>query len=141
LQRVRGIFPGPVIGRRIGTAARSGGEVLGADRLLGTPFVAATESLAPDPYKQMLITATHDDMLTTAAVTGVKANWLKGSLKAVGIDPDKGNIDAPNFGDPNIAFKRWKDTWSAGQSVDLVQKIEPAADIVARFVREYEAVT
>ena len=77
--------------------------------------------------------------LHSAAVTGVKANWLKGSLRAVGIDPDKANLDAPNFGDPTVAFKRWKDTWSAGQSVDLVQRIEPASDIVARFVREYEA--
>ena len=43
--------------------------------------------LAPDAYKQMLITSTHEDLITTAAVTGVKANWLKGSLEAVGIDP------------------------------------------------------
>jgi nitronate monooxygenase len=139
---VRGIFPGPIV---VGGAIANGRaikavEVLGADlAYIGTPFVAAKESLAPDAYKQMLITSTHEDLVTTAAVTGVKANWLKGSLRAVGIDPDKANLDAPNFGDPTAAFKRWKDTWSAGQSVDLVQRIEPAADIVARFVREYEA--
>ena len=139
---VRGIFPGPlVVGGAIGTGrAVRAVEVLGADlAYIGTPFVAAKESLAPHAYKQMLISATHEDLVTTAAVTGVKANWLKGSLEAVGIDPDKVDASAPNFGDPNVAFKRWKDTWSAGQSVDLVQKIEPAADIVARFVREYEA--
>lgn len=139
---VRGIFPGPlVVGGAIGTGrAVRAIEVLGADlAYVGTPFVAAKESLAPDAYKQMLISATHEDLVQTAAVTGVRANWLKGSLQAVGIDPDKADTGAPNFGDPNIAFKRWKDTWSAGQSVDLVQKIEYASDIVGRFVQEYEA--
>lgn len=139
---VRGIFPGPlVVGGAIGTGrAIRAIEVLGGDlAYVGTPFVAAKESLAPDAYKQMLISSTHEDLVTTAAVTGVKANWLKGSLKAVGIDPDRADTGVPTFSDPNIAFKRWKDTWSAGQSVDLVQKIEPAADIVLRFVQEYEA--
>ena len=140
---VRGIFPGPVVvGGAIATGkAIKAVEVMGADlAYIGTPFVAAKESLAPDPYKHMLITSTHEDLITTAAVTGVKANWLKGSLAAAGVDLVKANLDAPNFGDPNIAFKRWKDTWSAGQSVDLVQMIEPASEIVARFVREYRAV-
>lgn len=139
---VRGMFHGPlIVGGAIGTGrAIRAIEVLGADlAYIGTPFVAAKESLAPDAYKQMLITATHEDLVTTAAVTGVKANWLKGSLEKCGIDPDKIDTSIPNFGDPNVAFKRWKDTWSAGQSVDLVQKIEPAADIVHRFVQEYEA--
>lgn len=139
---IRGIFPGPlIVGGAIGTGrAIRAIEVLGADiAYIGTPFVAAKESLAPDAYKQMLITSTHEDLVQTAAVTGVKANWLKGSLEACNIDPNKIDTSIPNFGDPNVAFKRWKDTWSAGQSVDLVQKIEPAADIVQRFVQEYEA--
>jgi nitronate monooxygenase len=142
ISAVRGIFPGPlIVGGAIGNGrAIRAIEVLGADlAYIGTPFVAAKESLAPDAYKQMLITSTHEDLVQTAAVTGVKANWLKGSLEAVGIDPNKIDTSIPNFGDPNVAFKRWKDTWSAGQSVDLVQKIEPAADIVHRFVQEYEA--
>lgn len=142
ISAVRGIFPGPVVvGGAIGTGrAIKAVEVLGADlAYIGTPFVVAKESLAPDDYKRMLIASTHEDLVATAAVTGVKANWLKGSLAAAGIDLLKANLDAPNFGDPNIAFKRWKDTWSAGQSVDLVQMIEPASEIVARFVREYRA--
>jgi nitronate monooxygenase len=130
-----------VVGGAIGTGrAVRAIEVLGGDlAYIGTPFVAAKESLAPDAYKQMLIASTHEDLVQTAAVTGVRANWLKGSLKAVGIDPDKVDAGTPNFSDPNAAFKRWKDTWSAGQSVDLVQKVESAADIVGRFVQEYEA--
>jgi nitronate monooxygenase len=139
---VRGIFPGPlVVGGAVGTGrAVRAIEVLGGDlAYIGTPFVAAKESLAPDAYKQMLISSTHEDLVQTAAVTGVRANWLKGSLQAVGIDPDKMDAGTPHFGDPNAAFKRWKDTWSAGQSVDLVQKVESAADIVGRFVQEYDA--
>lgn len=139
---VRGIFPGPlVVGGAIGTGrAVRAVEVLGGDlAYIGTPFVAARESLAPDAYKQMLISSTHEDLVLSASVTGVKANWLKGSLIKAGIDPQKAEAEAPNFSDPNVAFKRWKDTWSAGQSVDLVQRVEPAADIVARLVREYGA--
>ena len=47
--------------------------------------------------------------------------------------------EAPNFSDATNAFKRWKDTWAAGQGIDLVRKVEPAAEIVANHVREYRA--
>ena len=71
---VRGIFPGPlVVGGAIGTGrAVRAVEVLGGDlAYIGTPFVAARESLAPDAYKQMLITSTHEDLVLSASVTGV----------------------------------------------------------------------
>lgn len=137
---VREFFPGPlVVGGAVGTGrAIRAVEVLGADlAYLGTPFVAARESLAPDAYKAMLVASTHQDLVQTTAVTGVRANWLKASLESAGIDPSQVKEDGPVFSDPASAFKRWKDTWSAGQGVDLVRAVEPAADIVARFVREY----
>jgi nitronate monooxygenase len=43
------------------------------------------------------------------------------------------------FSDPASAFKRWKDTWSAGQGIGQVRGIEPASQIVERFTREYLA--
>jgi nitronate monooxygenase len=116
-------------------------EVMGADlAYIGTPFIAAEESMAPDAYKKMVVSSTHEDLIVTPAVTGVAGSWLKPSLTAVGLDPAalaKG--EAPNFSDPASAYKRWKDTWAAGQSIDLVRKIEPAAEIVANLVREYRA--
>lgn len=138
---VREFFQGPIVA---GGAVSSGQavramQVLGADlAYVGTPFIAASESLAPDAYKAMLVNATHDDLVQTTAVTGVRANWLRPSLQMAGIDPSAVKEDGPVFSDPSAAFKRWKDTWSAGQGVGQVRAIEPASDIVGRFVREYE---
>jgi nitronate monooxygenase len=75
----------------------------------------------------------------TTAVTGVRANWLKASLEAAGIDPSAVREDGPVFSDPSAAFRRWKDTWSAGQGVDAVACIEPAAAIVERLAAGYRA--
>jgi nitronate monooxygenase len=45
--------------------------------------------------------------------------------------------DGAVFSDPSAAFRRWKDTWSAGQGVDAVERIEPAAGIVERLAAGY----
>lgn len=139
---VREFFSGPLV---VGGAVSSGRairamQVLGADlAYVGTPFIAASESLAPDAYKAMLLQSTLDDLVQTTAVTGVRANWLRASLQAAGIDPSAVKEDGPVFSDPSAAFRRWKDTWSAGQGVGLVKRVEPAATVVARFVDEYRA--
>lgn len=139
---VREFFNGPIVA---GGAVSNGRgiramQMLGAElAYIGTPFIAATEALAPDAYKAMLVRSTHEDLVQTTAVTGVRANWLRASLDAAGIDPSSVKEDGPVFSDPSAAFRRWKDTWSAGQGVGQVQRIEPAADIVARFTREYMA--
>jgi len=137
---VRDFFNGPLVaGGAVSTgAAIRAIQVLGADlAYVGTPFIAATESLAPDAYKDMLVRSTHEDLVQTTAVTGVRANWLRASLDAAGIDPNAVKEDGPVFSDPSAAFRRWKDTWSAGQGVGQVRRIEPAADIVARLDRDY----
>lgn len=139
---VRQFFSGPIIaGGAVGNgAAIRAMRIAGADlAYIGTPFIAAAESLAPDGYKELLVASGLDDLVQTTAVTGVRANWLKASLSAAGIDPAAVNENAPLFGDPTSAFKRWKDTWSAGQGVGQVRTVEPAATIVNRFIREYEA--
>jgi nitronate monooxygenase len=33
----------------------------------------------------------------------------------------------------------WKEVWSAGQGVGFIEDILPAAEVVARLAREYEA--
>jgi len=115
-------------------------QMLGADlAYIGTPFIAASESLAPGAYKAMLVAATHEDLVQTSAVTGVRANWLRASLVAAGIDPSAVKEDGPVFSDPTAAFSRWKDTWSAGQGAGQVTAVEPASTIVGRFVDEYAA--
>lgn len=139
---VRAFFDGPLV---VGGAVGSGRairalELLGADlAYVGTPFIAASESLAPGAYKDMVVASTHEDLVQTSVVTGVRANWLRASLAAAGIDPAVVREDGPVFSDPSAAFRRWKDTWSAGQGVDAIARVEPAAMIVEHLILDYKA--
>jgi nitronate monooxygenase len=115
-------------------------QTLGADlAYLGTRFIATTESLASDDYRQMLVDSSVDDIVTSAALTGVPANWLRASLLRNGFDAEAlAKKAAVNFTDPHGA-KAWKDTWSAGQGVGMVRKVLPTAALVDQLVAEYAA--
>lgn len=123
-----------------GRAVRAA-EVLGADLgYVGTPFIAAEESLAPPAYREMLVAAGFDDILLTDAFTGVKANMLVPAIRAAGLDPAALRPkDRVEIGDPQGATKAWKNIWSAGHGVGSITAIEPAAAIVERFARDYAA--
>ncbi|MCA9492721.1 MAG: nitronate monooxygenase, partial [Myxococcales bacterium] len=99
---------------------------LGAElAYMGTRFVACAEAGAPDAYKQMLVDATHDDIVYTDEVSGIHANFLKQTLPSERI---ASRDDAP---------KRWKEIWSAGQGVSLIDEVKPMGAIVEDIVREY----
>jgi nitronate monooxygenase len=116
-------------------------EVLGADlAYLGTRFIATEESLASAEYRQMVVTSDANDIVRSAAITGVPANWLKPSLVRAGYDPaalvGREKVD---FGLPQEGGKPWKNVWSAGQGVGAVREILPVARLVDKLAREYEA--
>lgn len=97
-------------------------RVLGADAgYFGTRFIASEESAAPADYKQALLSATPDEIEYTAEVTGVNANFLATSLTT--FRQGQG--------------KAWKDVWSGGHGVALMEDVLPAGQIVQRLVREY----
>ncbi|WP_340679411.1 nitronate monooxygenase [Paraglaciecola sp.] len=132
-----------VLGGGIGTGqAVLATQAMGADiAYLGTRFIPSHESLCQAEYKQMVVDSNSDDIVTSDAITGVKANWLRQSLANGGYDPDnmplKGKIDfASAAGAEN---KRWKDIWAAGQGVGSSTDIEPMADIVKALTDEYQA--
>jgi len=141
---VRAFFDGiVVVGGGISDGQGIAGAIAaGADyAYMGTAFIAATESMAPEAYKDMLAVAQIEDLIVSAGITGTPASWLKPSLRANGLDPDA-MPDAPGRAyDSAQGFKgkRWADVWSAGQGVGAVTRTEPAADIVARLEREYAA--
>lgn len=121
-----------------GRAVRAA-EVLGAElSYMGTRFIATEESLAFDPYKQMVVDATFDDLLLSSSFTGAHAYYLRPSIVAAGLDPDnlpkKGRMDLTGS---STKIKAWKDIWSAGQGVGTVQAVEPIADVVDRLEAEY----
>lgn len=141
IAEVRQFFDGTVIlaGAVANARAVRAYQALGADLVyVGTPFIAAEESMAAPGHKQMLVDCKAEDIISTNSITGAWANFLKPSLLANGFDPanpgQKPKVDAS---DPQGEAKAWKTIWSAGQSVAQVRAVEPVAAIVARFRREY----
>lgn len=138
---VREWFDGAlVLGGGIGSGkAIRAAQVLGADlAYLGTRLIACEESMALPGYKQMLVEATAEDIVTSAALTGMPANWLKASLAAAGYDGEGLKAKAEiNLGRPEDAAKRWRDVWSAGHGAGEVKAVEPLGDIVDEMAADY----
>lgn len=144
VRAVREFHAGPlVVGGGISDGWGVAGAIAaGADAVyMGTAFLAAAESLAPEAYKDMVAAATVEDLLVSPAITGTNASWLIPSLKANGLDPTA-MPDAPDRAyDTGQSFKgkRWAQVWSAGQGVGAVKGVEPVAAIVDRLVGEFGA--
>lgn len=141
---VREFFDGIIVlGGGVGTGqAVKAATTLGADfAYLGTRLIACEESLADPAYKQMLIEATAEDIVCSAALTGAYANWLRPSLIAAGCDPENMGAKAQmNLGAPeDTAAKRWRDVWSAGHGVGGVKAVESMAAIVDGLAKQYAA--
>jgi len=75
----------------------------------------------------------------------VHGNYLRPSVVAAGMDPDNlptSDPSAMNFGTDasgeRAKPKAWKEIWGAGQGVGSVSEVLPAAELIARFKREYE---
>jgi len=139
---VREWFDGTIVlggGIGSGRAVRAA-RVLGADlAYLGTRLIACAESMAVPGYKQMLVDASAEDIVTSAALTGMPANWLKASLLAAGYDSEGLKAKAEiNLGRPEDAAKRWRDVWSAGHGAGQVKAIEPMAAIIDELAADYE---
>ncbi|USG61923.1 nitronate monooxygenase [Sneathiella marina] len=143
VEQVRTFFDGTIIlagaissGRGIRAA-----EILGADlAYLGTRFIATTEALAEEAYKNMIVTEKTDDIVYTNAISGVPANFMRTSLNAVGLDPD--NLPAPDGPfRPNLpdGLTAWNAIWSAGQGVGLIDDLPDTAELVSRLSKEYQS--
>jgi nitronate monooxygenase len=81
---IREFFEGDIIlGGGISDGAGIAGAIAaGADYVyMGTRFIPAHESMAPEAYKDMILSSTLDDLIISAGVTGTPASWLKPSLK------------------------------------------------------------
>ena len=145
VQEIRDWFGGPVA---LSGSIASGGAILAAQAMgadfayIGSAFIATDEARAADAYKQMITTSNSDDIVYSNFYTGVHGNYLKGSIKNAGMDPDNLPQSDPskmNFStsDSGISAKAWKDIWGCGQGIGALREVVPAADLVARFQREY----
>jgi nitronate monooxygenase len=141
IPKIRAMYDGTIImAGAIGNgAAIRAAEVLGSDlAYVGTRFIATQESDAPAAYKQMLVDESSKGLRYTDAVGGAPANWILESLRLAGLDPDDLPIPQGRGYDhlPENA-RPWRDFWSAGQSIDLIEDIPTVAELCARLRREY----
>ena len=131
-------------------------EIGYAGAQLGTRFIATDECKAPQAYKEAIVHATADDIVTTERLSGVPVAVLNTpSVQRLG--QKAGPIARwmlsgrrtkhwmrTIYGIKSImALKRGlgrdapdKDFWQAGKSVATISSIEPAGDIVRRFAAE-----
>ena len=142
IQEIREWFDGPVA---LSGAIATGSAVLsalamGADfAYIGSAFIATDEARAVDGYKQMIVDSSSDDIVYSNLFTGVHGNYLKGSVRSAGLDPDalpESDPSAMNFG--GDAKKAWKDIWGCGQGIGAIKQVLPARELIARLQSEYE---
>ena len=116
-------------------------EVLGADlAYMGTRFTATRESAAPEAMKQMIVDCKATDILCERQITGIDANYMIPSLTRMGIDVEKLRAGAsPEAAGVEENVRSWRDLWSAGHGVSVIDDIPPVSELVDRLEREYLA--
>tara|TARA_R110000744_G_scaffold114136_3_gene213538 strand:- start:470 stop:1444 length:975 start_codon:yes stop_codon:yes gene_type:complete len=124
-------------GRDIASALQMGADLA----YMGTRFINTKESKAPEEYRQMIIKAGASDVVYTAAISGVHANFLGASLKAAGITEEDLKKDRKiDFGkELNTEAKAWKTIWSAGQGVASIDNVESVSELVTNLKSEFKS--
>jgi len=149
VQEIREWFDGPLA---LSGAIATGGAVLAAQAMgadfgyIGSAFIATAEARASDAYKQAIVDGNSDDIVYSSLFTGVHGNYMKASIRAAGLDPDKlpesdpSKMDFGGGASGEIGAKKaWKDIWGCGQGIGAVKQVVPTAELVARLAREYAA--
>ncbi|MBJ7407174.1 MAG: nitronate monooxygenase [Bradyrhizobium sp.] len=141
-------FDGPIaLSGAIGNGkAIRAARILGADfAYIGSAFIATKEANAVEKYKEMIAGSSADDIVYSNLFTGVHGNYLKPSILAAGMDPENLPTSDPskmNFGTDasgeRAKPKAWKEIWGSGQGIGSIDKVVPAAELIARFKKEYE---
>jgi nitronate monooxygenase len=144
VKEIRREFDGTLI---LSGCITNGNDVLaalaiGADLAYsGTRFIATNEARAVQDYKQMVVDSRADDIVYSSLFTGVHGNYLRGSIRESGLDPDnlpEGDKSKMDFGSSSVTdAKAWKDIWGAGQGVGSINEILPARDVVLQMEREF----
>jgi nitronate monooxygenase len=92
--------------------------------VVGTRLIATEEAGAVPAYKQAVVAAGPEDIITTATITGNPATWLASSI-------------ADFQEQPSLDSKKWRDLWSAGQSVAQTESVLPIRDVIQEMVNDY----
>jgi nitronate monooxygenase len=145
IQEIREWFDGPLLlsGSIANGSSILAAQAMGADlAYIGSAFIATEEANAQPEYKQMLVDGGASDIVYTNLFTGVHGNYLKGAISRAGLDPDNlpvSDASKMNFSDGSSKPKSWKEIWGSGQGIAAVKEVSAAADLIARFSKEYAA--
>ena len=127
-------------GRDVASALQMGADLA----YMGTRFINTKESKAPEDYRKMIIESGANDIVYTAAISGVSANFLRPSLEAVGITEEM--LSRPkkiDFGNELSAMekeaKAWSTIWSAGQGVTNISDNPSVKDLIYLMKKEFKA--
>lgn len=125
-------------GRDVASALQMGADFA----YMGTRFINVEESKADEGYQNMIIQSNTSDIVYTAAVSGVPANFLRLSLEAMGITKEMWNLKKKiNFGEELDAAKAeakaWKTIWSAGHGVTSIKDVLPVKELLQNLKSEF----
>ncbi|MGE3262659.1 MAG: NAD(P)H-dependent flavin oxidoreductase [Bacteriovoracia bacterium] len=131
--------------------------MLGASAVqIGTRFIASKEAKVDDAYKQAVLRSEPEDIVLTKKISGTPASVINTDyVKKQGLELNA----LEEFLMKNDLTKKytkmarslwgayllqraatstsWKEVWSAGQGVGLIEEILPAAKIIERLMKEY----
>ena len=126
-------------GRDVASALQMGADLA----YMGTRFINTKESKAPEDYRKMIIESGANDIVYTAAISGVSANFLRPSLEAMGISEEM--LSRPkkiDFGNELSAMekeaKAWSTIWSAGQGVTNISDNPSVEDLIFSMKKEFK---
>ncbi|MNT34261.1 Nitronate monooxygenase [compost metagenome] len=127
---------------------------------VGTRFIASQEATIDKNYKDAIVNSTPEDIVMTTRVSGTPAAVINTPyVQKLGTDLPwilktlKENKATKKYMVPLIHLMgmrslekaainpTWKEVWSAGQSVGLVDDILSVRDIYAKLVNEFETST
>ena len=146
INEIKGFFDKTILlsgcistGRDIASALQMGADLA----YMGTRFINVKESMADPKYQEMIINSKAEDIVYTAAVSGVNANFLRPSLEAMGITEDLWKQSKKiDFGSELDAAKAeaqaWKTIWSAGQGVTSIDDVQPTAELIKKLKTEFK---
>jgi nitronate monooxygenase len=140
---VRKFFDGPIaLSGSIATGdAILAAQAMGADfAYIGSRWLATKEANVSEAYREAIVASNAADIVYTNLFTGVHGNYLKKSIVAAGLDPDKLPVsDKSKMSFGSGSAKAWRDIWGAGQGVGLMDDVPTVAEMVERLKGQYQA--
>jgi nitronate monooxygenase len=133
--------------------------LLGASAVqIGTRFIASQESKVDEAYKKAILNAEPEDIVLTKKISGTPAAVIRTPYvdkMGLELNPVEEFLMKHDLTKKYTKMARslwgayllnkaaktttWKEVWSAGQGVGLIEDVLPAAEIIQRLVKEYRA--